>query len=76
MTETVDKVTDKLLASIQKSQNNSQADQPKKTEAPAKATPKAKTKPAPVGKKAAEAVAISQSIESPRRFVGNLRWPD
>ena len=74
MNETVDKATDKLMASIQKSQNTPEN---KTTEAASsEATPKPKTRRKPAEKKAVEAVAVSSPIDSPRKFVGNLRWPD
>ena len=94
MSETVDKVTDKLMASIQKSQNSanttkqsstspSKADETKvapktaakpKSAAKPKAAPKASTASEPGVKKIID--QIVNSIETPRKFNHNLRWPD
>jgi len=89
MNETVDKVADKLITSIQKSQNSNNENNASDTDTPkAKAPPKpraaSKTKAAPKTrvqrepgvKKIIDEVLTSASIESPRKLVGNLRWPD
>jgi len=89
MNETVDKVADKLITSIQKSQNSnnnsnpSDAATPKAKTAPktkaaskTKAAPKTKVQREPGVKKIIDEVLTSASIESPRKLVGNLRWPD
>jgi len=74
MNETVDKIADKLITSIQKSQNSNTPSKPAETKT--KTAPKSKTHSETGVKKIIDEVLTPTSIESPRKFVGRLRWPD
>lgn len=77
MNETVDKVADKLMASIQKSQNATPEKPTNQASTTSKrSSGKTNTETEPAAKKAIDAILTSTSIESPRKFIGNLRWPD
>ena len=77
MNETTDKIANKLLESIQKSQSTAEQSS-KQIESPAEATPKtsnpiSKTKKTDVKKSNIE---IQHEVESERQLPGRLRWPD
>jgi len=77
MSETVDKVADKLMASIQKSQNSTDVSKSKNTNSQnVKSTAKGMTTGEPGVKKIIDEMISPSSIESPRKFNRNLRWPD
>jgi len=77
MSETVDKVADKLMASIQKSQNSTEPGNPQNTSKQAgKSAPKARAASEPGVKKVIDELLSSTSLELPRKYKRNLRWPD
>jgi len=76
MSETVDKVADKLLASIQKSQNSTEVSKSKSASSQKETSTSKDTSVREPGVKKVIDEIISTSIESPRKFNRNLRWPD
>lgn len=79
MNDTTDKIADKLLASIQKSQQSPTENTPPKKPATsnAKRTIQKNSKETTASElKATTDEANLDPFASPRRFKGNLRWPD
>jgi len=85
MNETADKITSKLLDSIQKSQTSEELNDNPEEPTPTKTKPKAKLKtkkmqPAAPKSKKTETIQndtdTEVSLESTRQFIGRLRWPD